>query len=60
VVLLLVPLAGGTTTVVLRGGGEPSPLLELQAVRARTARRRAAEWIFLCDMERFLIGVKLT
>jgi hypothetical protein len=46
--------SGGTTTVTSRGGGEPSPLLELQAPKANVARTRAAGTILLCVIVQFL------
>jgi hypothetical protein len=53
----MVVLPGGTTTVVLFGGDEPSPLAMLHAARASTARTRTAGTIFLCVIEcHFFVG----
>ena len=42
VVVVVFEEFGGTTTVTSRGEGDPSPLLELQAVSASMARTRTA------------------
>jgi hypothetical protein len=61
VVVVFDEAAGGTTTLTLRGGGEPSPLLELQAARASTASMRPAGRIFLrVIVGSFFVAVCLT
>jgi hypothetical protein len=53
----MVVLPGGTITVVLLGGDEPSPLAMLHAARASMVRTRAVGTIFLCVIEcHFFVG----
>ena len=51
VVVVFVESDGGTTTVTLRGGGDPSPLLELHAAKASMATPKTARTIFLYVIE---------
>jgi hypothetical protein len=57
-VVVVLEESGGTTTVTSRGGGEPSPLLELQAAKVsdaktRTAETKTVEMTFLCTIGLF-------